>query len=340
VLDLNHILLFLAVVSPAILLVQAWRGAANPAWRNPALAVLVVSCVAWLLARQQAGFIGGGAWLLLLFLPVTGMRKSLELAQRGRFKSAHRIVRALRLMHPGRVTREHAHLIRAIETAHEQGRCFPLPPLQSSMFGRMHARLTPAVAILIGLNAGMFALQTWLGGSTNPMTLHRLGALEPYAVLSNGEYWRLVAPLFLHYGAAHLLVNLFALQFFGPTLEAAVGSLRFTACYLISGVASCIGITLMSHVGWQETYQLVGASACVMGIVGAWGGFLVRDRHLAENRRTLGNILIIVVVQSIFDILTPRVSMAAHLSGLTTGFLLGLLITPSRTSPPASTQLT
>jgi rhomboid protease GluP len=198
------------------------------------------------------------------------------------------------------------------------------------MFGRTHTKLTRAVAILLALNLAMFVAQTALGGSTNPLTLHRLGALEPYSVLAKGEYWRLVTALFLHYGPAHLLVNLFALYFFGPTLEEALGSVRFAACYLISGIGSCVEIAALWHFRFLELDQLVGASGAVMGIVGGWAGSLIRDRHVAHNRRTLRNILIIVVVQVVFDALTPRVSMAAHLTGLGTGFLLGLALAPQR----------
>ena len=327
-LDLNYILLFVATVSPTLLLLQTWRGAANPHWRSAALAVLVVTAGAWLLAREQAGFIGSGAWLFLLFLPATMMRKSIELAQRGDLRNARRLAVALRLMHTPRAIREHAQVIDVIERAHAQGR--QIPPMWSrpSMFGRTRTGVTAVVAVLISLNLAMFIAQSVLGGSTNTLTLSRLGALEPSGVFAYGEYWRFVTALFLHYGAAHLLVNLFALYFFGPTLEEAIGSVRFAACYLISGVGSCVEIAMLWRLGWLEMNQLVGASGAVMGIVGAWAGSLIRDRHLPHNRRTLRIILIILVVQVVFDALTPRVSMAAHLTGLATGLLLGLLLTP------------
>ena len=337
-LDLNHIFLFIATISPAILLVQTWRGAASSHWRTAAVTVLLITAASWVIVRPQAGYIGGGAWFVLLFVPATAIRKSVDVAQRGEFAKARRLLRWLRFVHPAAGLREHAHLIRAFESAHEQGRAIPPPAFRPTAFGRTRVRLTPVVAVLIALNALMFAAQIAFGGSTNFRTLHRLGALEPYVVLANGEYWRLVTALFLHYGPAHLLVNLFALQFFGPTLESTIGSVRFATCYLLSGIGSCAGITLMSRWGWLETDQLVGASAAVMGIVGAWAGSLIRDHHLPHNRRILRMILFIVAIQSTFDILTPRVSMAAHLGGLTTGFVLGLLLTQKQAGGTAPGQ--
>ena len=50
-----------------------------------------------------------------------------------------------------------------------------------------------------------------------------------------------------------------------------------------------------------------------MGIVGAWAGFLLRHRHAPRAKQRLANITMIVVIQVVFDLSTPQVSMAAHL---------------------------
>jgi rhomboid protease GluP len=81
-----------------------------------------------------------------------------------------------------------------------------------------------------------------------------------------------------------------------------------------------------------QVSQLVGASGSIMGIVGAWAGFLVRHRHVPQARQRLGNIGLIIVIQVAFDLSTPQVSMAAHLCGLTAGFFLGLMLAPRATS--------
>jgi rhomboid protease GluP len=156
--------------------------------------------------------------------------------------------------------------------------------------------------------------------------LHRLGALDPFSVLINGEYWRLFTALFLHYDAVHLLFNLFALYVLGPSLERAIGTLRFGLCYLISGVGSTAGVVVLTRLLFVHPAELVGASGCIMGIVGAWAGFLLRHRHTPRAKERLRNILLIVAIQTAFDLSTPQVSMAAHVCGLVTGFLVGLAI--------------
>ncbi len=187
---------------------------------------------------------------------------------------------------------------------------------------------TLAVAAIILLNAGMFLLETQFGGSTNYSTLHRLGALEPFAVLARGEYWRLAAAFFLHYGALHLLVNAYALYVLGPALETALGSVRFTFCYLLAGLGSSAGVVLLWRFGWTKADLLVGASGAVMGIVGAWAALLLRHHHLPMARRRLITIGAIVLLQTAFDLYTPQVSMAAHLCGLLSGFAVGLVLVP------------
>jgi membrane associated rhomboid family serine protease len=331
--DLNHILLFIAWISPAVLLIRTWRGGADPIWRRPAITVLLITTAATIFARRQAGFVAAGAWVALLVLPAIGIRKALDWAQREKFTRARWALNAMRPLHPARSIREHQRIISAMESAHRDGRALPTLAPRPMLFGRARVRMSRAVAVLIALNAAMFVAEIALGGSTNFVTLHRLGALEPYPVLIAHQYWRVLTAAFLHFGPLHLVVNLFALYVFGPTLERSIGSLRFTLSYLLCGIASCVLVALLWRFGRAPADQLVGASGAVMGIVGTWAGVLIHERHRAQNRAALRSILLILVVQSVFDVLTPQVSMAAHLGGFTTGLIAGLLIAPKRARP-------
>lgn len=201
---------------------------------------------------------------------------------------------------------------------------FERPP--STAFGSETAWPTTAVFIFIILNIAMFVAELMLGGSTNPLTLRRLGALDLWALRYDGEYWRLITSLFLHYGALHLIFNLYGLFLIGPGLERAIGSIRFATFYLLSGLGSCIGVLLWRIFVVSRPEPLVGASGCIMGIVGVWVGFLLRNRHQPLAGRRLKYILLIVAVQTAFDLATPQISMSAHLSGLGTGLALGLLV--------------
>jgi rhomboid protease GluP len=128
----------------------------------------------------------------------------------------------------------------------------------------------------------------------------------------------------------HLVFNLFALYVLGPPLEKIIGGLRFAVCYLVSGIGSTGGVVALTLLKIVQPAELVGSSGSVMGIVGAWAGFLLRHRHVWQARQRLLNILMIIVIQIAFDISTPQVSTSAHLCGLVTGFLLGLVLAPRR----------
>jgi membrane associated rhomboid family serine protease len=327
--DLNHIFLFLAVISSLLVLARAWRPSAVAAaiWCIPALNVLVITSVAWLFRRGAAGYIGGCAWFLLLFLPAIGLRKMTELATQGNYKSARKLGAVLQILHPSPELRDQIRLFRQLESQANY-RAAVGPAAVDHETTRSQLRSAPAVLVLILLNAVVFLFEISVGDSNDPEVLHRIGALEPYAVVVQGEYWRLLTALFLHGGFAHLGFNLFALYVLGPPLERSIGTVRFVVCYLISGLASGAGVMGLTLIGLVRPAQLVGASGCIMGVVGALAGFLMRHRHTPHARQRLANIVMIVAIQIVFDLSTPQISMSAHLCGLIAGFLLGLILAP------------
>jgi membrane associated rhomboid family serine protease len=329
--DLNHIFLFLAVVSPLLVLARAWRPGGTRGWRIAALVVLLITGLAWMFWRAAAGYIGGGSWFVLLFLPAIGSRKMTELAAKGDYKSARKLGAALQVLHPSAKLREQLRLFHHLESRRNHRATFSAVPVEDEMnqqVRRHYFRRAPAVFTLILLNAAAFLFEISFGDWNDPEVLHQIGALEPYAVVVQGEYWRLFTALFLHGGFAHLLFNVFALYVLGPPLERSIGAVRFSLCYLIAGLASSAGVVLLTVIGLVQVSQLVGASGCIMGIVGAWAGFLLRHRHAPHAKQRLANIFMIIVIQTAFDLSTPQVSMAAHLCGLIAGFFLGLILAP------------
>ena len=331
--NLNHIFFFLAVVSPLLVLARAWRpGAPYHGWRLAALIVLAVAAVAWILCPAAAGYIGGFAWLLLLFLPAVGLRKVAQLAAQGDYQAAGRLGAGLQIFHPSAELREQVRLFRQLQSNPALRTNFNWVPANYPMAAsarRNQFQDAPAVLTLIAINVLVFLFEISAGDWNDPEVLHRIGALEPYAVVK-GEYWRLLTALFLHGGFLHLGFNLFALYVLGPPLERAIGTMRFAACYLLSGLGSSLGVVTLTTLGFVQATQVIGASGCIMGVVGAWAGFLLRHRHAPLAKQRLANIGLIVAIQIAFDLSTPQVSMAAHMCGLVTGFFLGLILAARR----------
>jgi hypothetical protein len=90
--DLNHILLFVALLSPVAVIVRSQPTAKlNRSLRAASFAVLIVTGISWLLFPKQAGFIGGGVWCALLLIPAVALHKLADLALRERFTAAYRL---------------------------------------------------------------------------------------------------------------------------------------------------------------------------------------------------------------------------------------------------------
>jgi membrane associated rhomboid family serine protease len=330
--DLNRILLFVAVISPLLVLAKAWRpGEIYRGWRVAAAIVLAITGLAWIFARNAAGFIGGGAWFALLFIPAVGLRKMTELAAQQRYTAARRLAIVLQIFHPSAELRRQIELFRQLESDRPTVFVSSNVPFQryQPQDRQRRFRRAPVVVIFIALNVAVFLLEEIsFRNLPESIMLHRLGALELDRIVFWHEYWRLFTALFLHAGIVHLLFNLFALYVLGPGLERTIGSLRFALCYLISGLGSSAGVVAFGLFHPASAAQVVGASGCVMGIVGAWAGFLLRHRHAPRAKERLLNILLIIGIQTAFDFTTPQVSTTAHVSGLITGFIVGLLIAP------------
>src|SRR6266446_5802781 len=67
-LKLNHILLFTAIATSALVVLQAFQPQ-SPGARARAAVVLIGSVLAWLLARPIAGWLSAIVWCALLVVP-------------------------------------------------------------------------------------------------------------------------------------------------------------------------------------------------------------------------------------------------------------------------------
>src|SRR5215831_9735466 len=105
-----------------------------------------------------------------------------------------------------------------------------------------------------------FVLETLACGASSSDALIGFGAsLRPYFI--DGQYWRLVMPMFLHLSLTHLALNLAGLYLFGPLLERAYGCGRFA---LVFWEAESPGRSLRCYVRGSLVRALRAASwACV-----------------------------------------------------------------------------
>ena len=92
-------------------------------------------------------------------------------------------------------------------------------------------------------------------------------------LVQDGESWRLLTHAFLHGGFLHLAFNGYFLFAFGPQIEQRLGSLRFTALYVVTAVGGGVAAAL-----WNEpVVVLVGGSGALFGMFGAAIALFMRE---------------------------------------------------------------
>ena len=124
-------------------------------------------------------------------------------------------------------------------------------------------------------------IQKWLYFSTSTALYSSIPGVGTSAL----QLWRFIGFQFCHASLEHLLFNMLGLFFFGPVVERYLGAKRFTAFYLICGIAGALVYLLLNFAGFMVTEStngrvmipgllsndpdmpLVGASAGVFGII-------------------------------------------------------------------------
>jgi rhomboid protease GluP len=193
--------------------------------------------------------------------------------------------------------------------------------------GTRPGTLTPRRRVtyaLLAVNVAIFFASTQFGENAEGNIWFALGLLDTWAV-DAGQWWRLVTATFLHANATHLVMNMFALHLLGPFVEANLRGLGFLGLYLIAGAGSMAFVHFLHHHDAQPYFAL-GASGSIMGLVGAAAAIFLHG-WLRERARSvflgLQRVLLAMLLQTVFDLATPRVSFAAHFSG----FVIGLTAT-------------
>ncbi len=162
---------------------------------------------------------------------------------------------------------------------------------------------------------------------------HGMRAFQPGADawfnIHQGEYWRLVTPIFLHYGLVHIAFNALWLGFLGFRIEAVYGGWRTLLLMILLGVISNIAQALVSF-----PIAFGGVSGVVYGLFSfVWlVGLLTREPRfqLPPALFPLVSLLMLISWTGLFDAIAGgEVADTAHtvgyLAGLSFGLITGLI---------------
>jgi rhomboid protease GluP len=196
---------------------------------------------------------------------------------------------------------------------------------------------TPITNLLIAVNVLVFGLELFVRArfGDDDASIRHLGELATPLVI-NGQWWRIITANFLHEGILHLGMNMLALLYLGKFVEYRLGSWRYLLAYTIAGIGSMVTITYIST-HWLPQPPTIGASGAIMGMLGVIGAIHLsgwRQTKVAAAGRQFQAVLFSVGFQLVFDITNGRTSIIGHFSGLTIGFLVGLLLLKFGSAPP------
>ena len=141
--------------------------------------------------------------------------------------------------------------------------------------------------------------------------------------IQQGEVWRLITPIFLHFGILHLIFNLMWIRSLGALVEWRKGSKKFLAMVFVLALASNYG--QFFEMTREHALPLFGGlSGVVYGLFGyAW----IRGKVRPEEGLSVDNQNVILMIVWFFLCLSGQlgpIANTAHGVGLILGILLAL----------------
>ncbi len=223
---------------------------------------------------------------------------------------------------------EKAHELRRVEQREKKAykkRMATASRAISGVFENKTGRFTLALIVI----SAAVALISGLGSNKGPIS----GLfITDYEIIGNrirwrpgltevfqGEFWRLITPIFIHYGIFHILFNMLWLRALGSMIEWRQGALYFGILVVVIAAVSNLG-----------QYFLTGPSFGGMSGVdyGLLGYVWIKGKYDPKFGVQLSNVIVQLMIVYFFLCLTGLfgpIANAAHGFGLATGMAWGYL---------------
>jgi GlpG protein len=138
-----------------------------------------------------------------------------------------------------------------------------------------------------------------------------------------GQYWRLITPIFLHFGWLHIVFNTLWLWELGRGVERAVGSINTLLLLLVIA-----GISNVCQYVMSGPTLFGGMSGVVYGLLGfAWVAPLFQPRWIIQPAPAIMLFMVGWLLVCLFGVVEVlgfgAIANAAHVGGLVCGAVLG-----------------
>lgn len=208
------------------------------------------------------------------------------------------------------------------------------------------------VFMLMWESSGLTAQALWQPFS-EPVLIAYGAKLNSLVNAPNYQWWRFIAPMFIHVNLLHLLVNMYSLLMIGPFVEKLYGGARFIVFWVFTGIAGVVAsyLTVRPDLARGSFSRFIfknvdlpsaGASGALFGLVGVLFVFGIKFRHeLPEGfKRAFGTGMLPIILINLFIGFLGRgiIDNAAHLGGLLAGAAIALAVNYRR--PGARSMIT
>ena len=176
---------------------------------------------------------------------------------------------------------------------------------------------------LLAVNVAVFFFLVFQGRTEDPIFMIEHGAmLTP--LVEQGEYYRMISSIFLHFDFSHLMNNMLSLGLLGWQLELTVGKIKYVIIYLCSGIAGNL-LSMIMDIRTGEYAVSAGASGAIFGIIGALLYIAVRN-HGRIGRISGRGVAWMAVFTLYYGFTSTGVDNYAHIGGLVCGFILAICL--------------
>lgn len=178
------------------------------------------------------------------------------------------------------------------------------------------AKRYPAVTLLVVLSA--------VGGMLVSFSSRTAIGYFSFGGMNDGQYWRLITPIFLHFGILHFIFNSLWLSMLGSRIEEVMGARHLMLIVVTTGVMSNA-----IQFWWSGASNFGGMSGVVYALLGyLWIAnsiaphlFMVLPKGIVPF---MIGWLVLCMTPVVTFLLGVGIANAAHLGGLLSGMLLGL----------------
>lgn len=164
-----------------------------------------------------------------------------------------------------------------------------------------------------------------------------LGASGQYPVFELGRWWTLLSAGWLHGGILHIFFNMMVVRAFAPPTAEYYGAGRMVIIYTVASVTGFLfssGMNqiypyvpmghLLAYLGLGGAQLTIGASAAIMGLLGALLHYGQKTGSRVIQQQMVGY----AIMFGIFGLVVRGVDNQAHLGGFVGGYLAARFMNP------------